>query len=138
MSFGFNQYDTASQGSSFEYLYGGPSSVWETFRQDDIIGTIFEVDFAKNKKIYLNGVEKATLTNTKITDTDGTLCIFVRYGGSAFVTGRVYEFSIYENNTITMNLVPAQHGDDVGMYDTVNNQFYKDAADGNFTAGPEL
>ena len=53
----------------------------------------------------------------------------------------IYAVKLYDNNTLVRNFVPAQtviNGETVnGMYDTVNNRFYKDDAGGNFIAGPE-
>ena len=43
---------------------------------------------------------------------------------------------IYIDGVLEHNYVPAQQGNTVGMYDTVNGHFYTDANGGNFTAGP--
>lgn len=61
------------------------------------------------------------------------------YNNSAIYKQRqkAVHFYIKDNGTLVRDLVPAKYGNDVGMYDTVNNQFYRSAVNGtNFIAGP--
>lgn len=53
--------------------------------------------------------------------------------------GRMYEFTILEGSSLVRNFVPAKRKSDnvIGMYDTVNRQFYTNSGSGSFTAGPE-
>lgn len=63
-------------------------------------------------------------------------------GGTAYGThsGKIYSCSIYsDSNTMVRNFVPCKNEDNtIGMYDTVNSQFYGNAGDGTFIAGPEI
>ncbi len=50
---------------------------------------------------------------------------------------KIYELSIYNGDTLVRNFIPAQHGDAVGMYDTVSRRFFTSSAPNtNFSAGP--
>ena len=55
---------------------------------------------------------------------------------------RIYEFKIYKNNALVLNLVPVKYNDNgttkVAMYDTVSQTLKPNARTGKFTAGPEL
>lgn len=49
----------------------------------------------------------------------------------------LYSCKIYDNKTLIRNYIPCKKGDsDIGLYDTINNQFYSNAGTGVFTAGP--
>lgn len=52
-------------------------------------------------------------------------------------TGRIYKFTIKENNALIMNLVPCYRKSDnkPGMYDTIGNTFYTNQGNGEFTYG---
>ena len=52
---------------------------------------------------------------------------------------RVYWFKIYDNGTLARDFVPCKNASGaVGLYDTVDGQFYANAGTGTFTAGPEI
>lgn len=63
-------------------------------------------------------------------------------GGSPYGTysGKIYSCSIYDaNNTLVRNFIPCKNEEGtVGMYETVNSQFYGNAESGTFIAGPEV
>jgi len=51
--------------------------------------------------------------------------------------GKVYYVKIYDNGSIVRDFVPAKNSSGViGMYDTVNNEFYTNQGTGEFIAGP--
>lgn len=51
--------------------------------------------------------------------------------------GKIYSFSVYADDVLFINLVPAQNsGGAVGMYDTVSNTFFTNSGTGEFIAGP--
>jgi len=60
----------------------------------------------------------------------------------AYLPGKdsIYEAKIYDNGTLVRDFVPAKRNSDneIGMYDTVNNQFYTNAGSGTFVAGNPL
>lgn len=55
------------------------------------------------------------------------------------VRAKLFSCQIYDNGTIKRDFIPCKNASGVvGLYDTVNNVFYTDAAGGTFTAGAEL
>lgn len=51
----------------------------------------------------------------------------------------LYSCAIYNDNTLVRNFIPCKNPDGViGLYDSVNSQFYQNAGSGSFTAGPEV
>jgi hypothetical protein len=51
---------------------------------------------------------------------------------------KIYNTKIYSNNTLTRDFVPAQYNGQYGMWDLVEDKFYKNAGTGSFTVGPEM
>ena len=52
---------------------------------------------------------------------------------------KLYQFSVYDNGTLVRDFIATKRSDGtVGLYDTVNSQFYSNAGTGTFTAGPEV
>lgn len=52
---------------------------------------------------------------------------------------KLYSCQIYDNGTLVHNFVPCKNvSGAVGLYDTVEGQFYANAGTGTFTAGPEI
>ena len=95
--------------------------------------------FYKNKQYqYLDGVLKGTGTYSAFT-CPGTAVLFgTNNSGTKYATAfpaKVWSFKMWDNGTLIRNLVPAQYGSNVGMYDLVNGVFYQNAGTGDFTAG---
>lgn len=62
-------------------------------------------------------------------------------GGQAGYFGhhKMYSCKIYDNETLVRDFVPCKNATGaVGLYDTVEGQFYANAGTGTFTAGPEI
>lgn len=60
--------------------------------------------------------------------------------GHTFYSGkaRYRAFKIFDNNNLVRNFLPCKDpNDNIGMYDTVNQQFHGNAGTGDFEAGPE-
>ena len=52
---------------------------------------------------------------------------------------KLYLFKIYDNDVLVRDFIPCKNPSGViGLYDTVNNQFYQNAGTGTFIAGPEI
>ena len=52
---------------------------------------------------------------------------------------KLYGCSIYDNDIMIRNFVPCKNPNGVvGLYDSVNSQFYQNAGSGTFTDGPEV
>ncbi len=66
--------------------------------------------------------------------------LFARYYGGSYgyyFNGSIKSYKVYRNGELIQNLVPARHGNDVGMYDTIGRDF-KASGSGTFRAGPEI
>lgn len=61
------------------------------------------------------------------------------YNWSTYCKAKMYRFEIYDGSEQVRNFIPAKRKSDnvVGLYDTVNRQFYTNSGSGSFTAGPE-
>lgn len=71
-----------------------------------------------------------------------TMYLFsVHNGGSSYANAsmKLYACQIYDNGALVRNFVPCKNSSGaVGLYDTVEVQFYANAGTGTFTAGPEI
>ena len=79
--------------------------------------------------ITLDGVD-TTLGST----TNQTLNLSLKLGSLSFPQ-KIGEFKAYHNNELVGDLVPCKHGNEVGMYDIIRNQFFTSSNANNFTAG---
>ena len=53
-----------------------------------------------------------------------------------YFIGKIYTQKAYQNDTLVRDMIPAKDaGGVIGMYDTVNNRFYRNAGTGEFIAG---
>ena len=95
----------------------------------------------KNKaSVTING---NTITNSAAAGT-ATLPIFLlasnEKGTAAYgIAAKLYSCQLYDNGTLVRDFVPCKNASGaVGLYDTVEGQFYANAGTGTFTAGPEI
>lgn len=52
---------------------------------------------------------------------------------------KLYLFKIYDNDVLVRDFIPCKNSSGtIGLYDSVNNQFYQNAGSGTFIAGPEI
>ena len=55
------------------------------------------------------------------------------------ISGKLYSCKIYDNDKIVRDFIPCKNpSGTIGLYDTVNSQFYQNAGTGAFVAGPEI
>ena len=112
-------------------LYITQTNFWHT-------NTVFNVHM-DSTNVNINGTT-FNWTGTENTFTgDRTLRMF----GAPDATSRnaivdMYYLKITDNGAIVRNFIPAKHGNDIGMYDTVSRRFFTNAGTGTFTAGPEV
>ena len=96
-------------------------------------------DFNKNT-LTINGVKSQATAKTFTASNN--LWVFgvnssgsLQYGSSV----RLYLFKIYDNGTLIRDFVPCINASgEVGLYDLVGKQFYRNAGTGTFTAGPVI
>ena len=89
-----------------------------------------------NNKVFLDGIEKGTVTNLTTTSTN-PLYLFARRGSSSaevISIGRIYYCKIWEENELVRDFIPVKRkSDDVlGLYDKTNNTFYINNGTGTF------
>jgi len=119
---------------NFDYGRGGQPGIGSTLGRHYI-------DWNKNVAIY----DGTTYTFTAATfQSDYNMHIFgaTVYGGSHGGTPemKLYSFKLYDNGTLIRNYIPAKRAVDsvIGLYDTVNNEFYENAGTGTFIAGSAM
>ena len=97
--------------------------------------TIGNGEFTINDTDLVTGLNVTTTPSTSL----GTLWFLTAASSdseSYFVT-TIYKISIYEGDTLVMNLIPAQRVEDnkIGFYDTVGEKFILSKTTADFTAG---
>lgn len=94
----------------------------------------------KNKATTAIGT--VTLQNTAQTFSAGfpmyLFAINTAGSTSTFASVKLHSAQIYDNGTLVRDFTPARRANDsaVGLYDSVNGQFYGNAGSGSFSAGP--
>ena len=100
----------------------------------------FTIDSDKNK-CYINGELVFTATYTTFAS-PVNMYIFNNNNNGSLSGGssaKLYNCSIYDNGVLIRNFIPCKtESGTVGLYDSVNNQFYQNAGSGTFIAGPEI
>lgn len=90
------------------------------------------------QKVYWNGTEIFTMTNSVADCPDYSMFMFGRHvhSGSGLANqfyGKIYYLKIYEDGVLVRNFIPCINQSNVaGMYDLANNQFYTNAGTGEF------
>lgn len=108
--------------TSIEYSVG--DSGWKTIDVSSII-TKFSVSINKNRILFNNSLI-ASFSQT-ITSTN-PLCIFLRYGGTAYSSAKLYSFKIYESGILVHDYKPCENSSGiVGLYDVISDNFYSSA-----------
>lgn len=131
-----DQFGLFHNTSGWTFRYGANSAVNNT------IGIMDRILLDINKNVAtLNGVK---LTNSAATFNTGTnLMLFVRNTNGTlnnYAIAKLYICSIYsDETTMIRNFIPCKNPSGaIGLYDTVNSQFYANAGTGTFIAGPEV
>ena len=100
----------------------------------------FTIDSDKNK-CYINGELVFTATYTTFAS-PVNMYIFNNNNNGSLSGGssaKLYNCRIYDNGVLIRSFIPCKNASGtVGLYDSVNNQFYQNAGTGTFIAGPEI
>ena len=95
--------------------------------------------YQDKNKFYVDDVLKGTLTEQNSFSPNTTMYIMAlnRSGESRKGEFRLYDFKIWDNDTLVRDLVPCYRVSDgeIGMYDKVNKVFYENAGTGTFIKG---
>ena len=99
------------------------------------------VNISMSNKLVIDGT---TVSSTAIKSFTSTYDMYLFANNNIGVVQlpsslNLYSCAIYNDNTLVRNFVPCKNPDGVvGLYDSVNSQFYQNAGSGSFTAGPEI
>lgn len=117
-------------------------SYYGTKTNDAVPITDMSLDVDANKNIWKYSGETITFGKNNFT------CAYSMYifnvnkdNSSAYLPGmmKLYLFKIYDNDVLVRDFIPCKNQSGViGLYDTVNSQFYQNAGSGTFIAGPEI
>lgn len=122
-------------GSRYRFDYASSINALETKPTGK-----FTIDSDKNK-CYINGELVFTATYTTFAS-PVNMYIFNNNNNGSLSGGssaKLYNCSIYDNGVLIRSFIPCKNASGaVGLYDSVNNQFYQNAGSGTFIAGPEI
>lgn len=91
--------------------------------------------------LVVNGASIKTVSAVTFTSAYALFLFANNNAGAVQLPGamRLYECQVYDNGTLARSFVPCKAPSGaVGLYDTVEEQFYANAGTGTFTAGPEI
>lgn len=122
-------------GSRYRFDYASSITALETKPTGK-----FTIDSDKNK-CYINGELVFTATYTTFAS-PVNMYIFNNNNNGSLSGGssaKLYNCSIYDNGVLIRSFIPCKNSSGtIGLYDSVNNQFYQNAGTGTFIAGPEI
>lgn len=104
------------------------------------INPLARLIYDMNKNVVKVGSKSVTFTKTTFSAGCPLMLFALNKAGTVDdrkVSGKMYSCKIYNNDTLIRDFVPARSNinGDVGLYDRVNDKFYKNAGTGAFTAG---
>ena len=122
------------------YTGGGSASSGYSINPDTSYDIQAEIESARSNRTIT--IDNTTLIGTPAVYTT-KIAIFGAGGQYGTVINlskaKVYNFSIYKNNTLVFNGIPAKNSSNIlGMYDTVTDTFFTNAGTGEFIAGPVI
>ena len=129
----------------FAYTYRDDAGNYTATSITAANGTRYNIDFdGKQKTLKINN-NTITISGSPATKTSTkTLPLLGRIGGDGASVysdfyGKLYYAKIYDNDILVRDFIPCKNSSNViGMYDTVNDVFYRNAGTGNFVAGAEM
>ena len=131
-SYGFN----AMSETSVEYIFG--NSQWKVLSASNVVGNPFTLDFSKDG-IIINGTSIGTPAYTSFGTGSLTMTLFLRNGGTAYISGRLYCFQIWNNDVLVRDFIPVLDWDYVPcLYDKVSGQFFYNQGSAQFLYGREI
>ena len=117
-------------------------SYYGTKTNDAVPITGMSLNVDANKNIWKYSGETITFDKNNFT------CAYSMYifnvnkdDNSQYFPGmmKLYLFKIYDNDVLVRDFIPCKNPSGaIGLYDSVNNQFYQNAGSGTFIAGPEI
>ncbi len=114
-------------------------TVTPTILQDAFIDLNRHVLTLSKDGFYIDNISYRTYPNATTFTTTKNITLFAYFSSSNFSYGKfiAYSFKLWDGNTLVRNFVPAKDSNnEIGMYDTVSGQFFRNQGSGSFTAGP--
>lgn len=137
-SYNSNTFECFTASNQFEFNYDGQYDFIGTAE----IGTVFSINHDKNNVTVSKGSQVSgtkAFSYKSFTATTNLTLFAVNRGSMLCGLLKLYSCQIYDNGTLIHDFVPCKNvSGTVGLYDTVNGQFYANAGTGTFTAGPEI
>ena len=96
----------------------------------------------KNDKVYLNGNEYVSITDTTSYQCENNAYVFF-FSGATTITkasGKLFELKLYDNGTLVRNFIPCykKSTNEIGLFDLVQQKFYTNAGTGTFLKGANV
>lgn len=115
------------------YAYYGNSN-------KNVAGENGKQTLSANKNIWTAGNSAISFSEVSFTSNFSIYLFSVHNGGNYNKASmKLYSCQIYDNGTLIRDFIPCKNpSGTIGLYDTVNSQFYSNAGTGTFTAGPEV
>ena len=142
----FGSRSSTSANDKFTFLATAAEQYRTDYGSQDItipasVNYAGELIIDKNKNVTtLNGNEVYTANEAQFSSTLNVYIFACNTNGSpnAYANGaRLNYFRMYNNSVLIRNFTPCKNPDGViGLYDFVNGEFYQNAGNGSFTAGP--
>ena len=141
---------SSSNTNMFGFYSTSATSVYSTFASS---GQTFSIPSIEGQTVslekgdvittltYGNNVEELENTDGTFTSEFALVLLSANLAGSIAsstrASGRLYSCAIYDGSSLIRNFVPCLNpSNEVGLYDTVNEQFYGNSGTGEFVAGP--
>lgn len=127
----------SSSSKSYRSGFGGTNADFPT---DFDVSGLLTINKTKNKTT-LNGEVSVTNTSSAFQTPYPIFLFCINTAGSASALSsiKIHACKIYDNGTLVRDFVPCKNASGaVGLYDTVEKQFYTNAGTGTFTAGPAI
>ena len=122
----------AFSATQIEYLFG---NVRWARANAAVVNKVFTVDFSKNG-IYIDNELVATPSYTDFGTGDRTMTLFVRNGGTAYISGKIYYLKMYDNSVLVRDFIPCLDTNNTPcMFDLVGGKPYYNVGTGSFTYG---
>lgn len=122
--------------------YFWPQSKAETSYGTLSINTPYIIDYNKGHFTVSDELgtvyQEATRNGTTIQNNELYIFNFNPLDGSGRTSqSKIYYFKIYNDDILIRNFLPCSYYNEPGLWDTVENKFYKNEGAGSFTLGPE-
>ena len=131
-------------------LYNGPNTwqmyigtrSWDTF--STTTGSDYQVitDLVEDSlTITVNGTARTTITGVTQVNVNNNLYLLhtsTTRSGYRHPICKLYHFRVWDNNILKRNMLPCTYLGEPGMWDTVENKFYRNQGTGQFTLGNKI